>query len=218
MSRVRRNSGKDPSFQFYWKDWMSDTKLALLTLAQKGVWIDLICLSMDMPVRGVFHNGQKPLTQRQLVTLQSTRNGHETDTQWTRNRRETNRAINRLLTNGILRQFTEGEYAGSFYVKRIYEDMKLRDIRREAGKKGGNPNLVNQQDKQSVNQKPTPSSSSSSSYPYTPLTKCLRCGGGSVVKTATDDTGAPYGLCGNCIKPESPTSSNGEVEPAADPG
>jgi hypothetical protein len=58
----------------------------------------------------------------------------------------------------------------------------------------------------------TPPSSSSSSYPYSPLNgKCKRCGAGPVVLTGTDDTGVPYGLCAKCA----PQNNGPSV---ADPG
>jgi hypothetical protein len=57
---------------------------------------------------------------------------------------------------------------GSIYSRRMIRDENLRQIRANGGKLGGNPNLkpkdkVNLEDNQKVNQKPTPSSSSSSS-------------------------------------------------------
>jgi hypothetical protein len=87
------------------------------------------------------------------------------------NTREKKRLLRELIANNVLKQMTDGDYAGAFYVKRIYEDMKLRDIRAEAGKRGGNPNLVknldgnllNQNPQQTPKQNPTPSSSTSSS-------------------------------------------------------
>jgi hypothetical protein len=46
----------------------------------------------------------------------------------------------------------------------MIRDEKLRQIRKEAGSKGGNPILVNQKATTGVKQNPTPSSSSSVSY------------------------------------------------------
>lgn len=40
---------------------------------------------------------------------------------------------------------------GVIYCKRMVEDQRLREIRKEAGLKGGNPYLVKQKDKQDVN-------------------------------------------------------------------
>ncbi len=152
---MRHNTGKDPSFQFYWKDWLSDTKLISATSGMKGTWIDLMCISMDMPVRGVFHDGQRPLSESDLALMLPG------------DREEVKGNISSLVGRGICKVMPDGPFAGCLYVKRLYEDMRLREIRRESGKMGGNPVLLNQ----FVNQKSTPSSSSSSSsssYPPTP--------------------------------------------------
>jgi hypothetical protein len=71
-----------------------------------------------------------------------------------------------LVNFGILRR----DERGIFYSKRMVEDERLREFRRESGKLGGNPNLINK-DKEEVKEevkykdkrKRTPSSSSSSS-------------------------------------------------------
>jgi hypothetical protein len=51
--------------------------------------------------------------------------------------------------------------------RRMVRDEEIRKIRTEAGKKGGNPTLVNQKPSKQVKQKSTPSSSSSSSVSTT---------------------------------------------------
>ena len=44
--------GKNPAFQFYVKDWLTDTQLRLASPATRGIWIDLLCYMWDAPVRG----------------------------------------------------------------------------------------------------------------------------------------------------------------------
>lgn len=44
---------KLPSFQFYPGDWMKDANLRRLTHAEKGVWIDMLCLMFECDQRGV---------------------------------------------------------------------------------------------------------------------------------------------------------------------
>lgn len=76
----------------------------------------------------------------------------------------------------IKRCLSEMEDAGTFsrledgtiYNRRMIRDEKIRLIRKESGRLGGNPNLVNQTVKQNGKQKPTPSSSSSSSSSEVP--------------------------------------------------
>ena len=43
--------GKAPAFQFYPKDWTSDT--GMLSLAARGAWIDLLCAMWNSQTRGV---------------------------------------------------------------------------------------------------------------------------------------------------------------------
>ena len=62
---------------------------------------------------------------------------------------------------------------GAIFSRRMVKDEHIRNVRAEAGRLGGNPDLlakkVKQKDKQSIEQIPTPSSSSSSSNTNTPL-------------------------------------------------
>jgi hypothetical protein len=76
--------------------------------------------------------------------------------------------LNEMEEVGI---FSRRESDNAIYSKRMVRDQKLIDIRRESGKLGGNPTLVNQkptkskkQDNLVANQMPTPSSSSSFSF------------------------------------------------------
>jgi len=41
--------GKDPSFPFYANDWLSSTKRALMTPAQRGAYVDLLCHQWNDP-------------------------------------------------------------------------------------------------------------------------------------------------------------------------
>ena len=46
--------GKLPAFMFYPGDWQKDPCLRRCSKAAKGVWMDLLCLLFECPVRGVF--------------------------------------------------------------------------------------------------------------------------------------------------------------------
>ena len=75
-----------------------------------------------------------------------------------------NQILGTLLTYGVA---SRREEDGAIYNRRMVRDEKLIQTRRNAGKMGGNPALLNQKDNQKpttgVKQNPTPSSSSSSS-------------------------------------------------------
>jgi hypothetical protein len=46
--------GKLPAFMFYPGDWQKDPCLRRCSKAAKGVWMDMLCLLFECPVRGVF--------------------------------------------------------------------------------------------------------------------------------------------------------------------
>jgi len=48
---------KLPSFQFYPGDWMKDPALRSVSLAARGLYIDLLCLMWECPERGVLKTG-----------------------------------------------------------------------------------------------------------------------------------------------------------------
>lgn len=62
---------KLPSMQFYPHDWLSDPSLRSVSLAARGLWIDLLCLMWDAPERGVL--------ERKIELNLSKVVGHRTD-------------------------------------------------------------------------------------------------------------------------------------------
>ncbi|CAL63141.1 Hypothetical protein HEAR3032 [Herminiimonas arsenicoxydans] len=71
-----------------------------------------------------------------------------------------NQTLSTLLTYGVAKRRQDDN---AIYSKRMVADEKLCEIRRNAGKLGGNPALLNQKQTTGDKQNPTPSSSSSSS-------------------------------------------------------
>jgi hypothetical protein len=171
---MKKNSGKAPAYQMYPMDWNEDTELKMCSYAAEGLWIRLTNTSYGMPVKGVFVkkiNGGKAITllnqtDNQQVNLLPLKLSEIASLLRGETEEKLN-LLNELTANNVLKRLDDGEYKGAFYVKRLYEDMKLRAIRQEAGKHGGNPNLVGNLLNQNVNQKTTPSSSSSSSISLT---------------------------------------------------
>lgn len=43
---------KAPAFQFYVKDWLSDTQLQMASFATRGMWINFLCFMWEAPERG----------------------------------------------------------------------------------------------------------------------------------------------------------------------
>ena len=150
---------KRPSFQFYPSDWLRDTALRTCSVAARGLWIDMICYMHEGNPYGVLKVNQKVILAANLAamigaTLQDTEG-------W----------LNELESAGV---FDRGE-DGEIMSRRMIRDENLRNARAIGGKLGGNPSLVkckvngkvnhqtNLATKNKVNQKPTPSSSSSTS-------------------------------------------------------
>lgn len=54
---------KRPSFQFYPGDWQANSNLRRCTHAEKGVWLDVLCLMHDQPEYGVLRWPLKEIAQ-----------------------------------------------------------------------------------------------------------------------------------------------------------
>lgn len=142
---------KRPAFQFYPADWRKDSALQSCSIGARGLWIELMCIAHECETYGVLAINGKPMSQAQLSRLVG----------------EPEKALGKHLIEleqaGV---FSRNE-AGAIYSRRMVEDERIRNIRAEAGRLGGNPNLVKQKDNHADNQTGkqslTPSSSSSSS-------------------------------------------------------
>lgn len=148
---------KTPSFQFYPADWRKDPGVQALDYFDRGVWFEILCIMFESEQRGkLMLNGQK-MPEEALARLLGLDNQKITTT------------LTTLLKYGVAKVEPD---TGIIYCKRMVEDERLRQIRRDCGSMGGNPqlkkgqrnpyyppDLVNQKD----NQKITPSFSSSSS-------------------------------------------------------
>ena len=139
--------GKNPAFQFYPSDWTRD--LDDYPLEIEGAWIRICCRLWWSETPGCLTKTLK---------------------EWSRILRKTEKKTKEILHFLIEKHISGGHNLDNQNItinsKRMIEDDRIRKIRQEVGKLGGNPqlkrikkDLVNQTD----NQKPTPSSSSSSS-------------------------------------------------------
>ena len=162
---------KRPSFQFYPADFRKDPALSTCSLAARGLWIDLMCIAHESEIYGVLSINGKPMTPQQIA----------------RSVGESVSAIIKLLDelegSGV---FSRNE-SGCIYSRRMVKDERLRNTRAEAGRLGGNPNLLKQKVKQKVNQSDnqilTPSSSSSSSLKHS---EAIASGGKPPTMTADE--------------------------------
>jgi len=123
---IKKNSRtKAPAFQFYPADWLTDPSLRLCSAETRGVWIDLLCFMFLSSEPGY------------LIV-----NGHILDANWIQkfsnlNPKRFKKVFQELTSFGILKR----DEHGRFYNKRMIEDERLRRMRRDVGKLGGNPKL-----------------------------------------------------------------------------
>jgi hypothetical protein len=143
---------KKPSFQFYPGDWMKDPELRSISVAARGLWIDMLCLMFESRERGfLLINGKAP-SEVQLARMVGCTG------------EELSHCLSELKDAGVLS--LNGTHV--MFSRRMVRDAEISNKRAKCGKLGGNPNLLNQNSSkteangnQSSNQNPTPSSSSS---------------------------------------------------------
>lgn len=142
---------KRPSFQFYPSDWRKDPALSACSMAARGLWIELMCIAHEADCYGHLSINGKAMTNQQLARMVG----------------ESPSVVSKLFVELDLAGVFSRTSEGVVFSRRMVKDERLRNIRASAGRLGGNPNLLNQNGKQDVNQdaeqSPTPSSSSSSS-------------------------------------------------------
>lgn len=141
---------KLPAMQFYPGDWHKDQGVQALDLLQRGAWFELLLMMHDSDERGVLLVNGQPMPDAVIAR----RLGLDNQT--------ANQILTTLLTYGVA---SRRDTDGALYCRRMVRDEHLRQIRQEAGRKGGNARLLNQTDKQipttGDKQIPTPSFSSS---------------------------------------------------------
>ena len=116
---------KLPWFSFYPGDWLSDEKLRACSYSARGLWIDMLSLMHKNDRRGYLQLNGKPVTAAQLARM----TGGATD--------EVTHLLAELFNAGVASATDDG----LIYSRRITRDEHIRQIRREAGAKGGNPKL-----------------------------------------------------------------------------
>jgi hypothetical protein len=139
---------KMPAFQFYPADWRKDPGVQALDFHDRGVWFEILCIMHESDERGVLLLNGRPMPEPALARMLGLDNQILTTT------------LTNLVTYGVA---SRRESDGALVSRRMVKDEALCQVRREAGKKGGNPSLVKQKPTTGDNQKPTPSSSSSTS-------------------------------------------------------
>jgi len=139
-----------PAFQFYPADWLNNMQLQSCSLAAQGLLMNIMCLMHQSEIYGKLIVFGKKTGQKDNKTVAKLL-------------RISLKKYQKLTAELVDRGALHLDDDGVVVCKRMMEDHRLREIRREAGKLGGNPKLLNQKVNQPVKQKTTPSSSTSSS-------------------------------------------------------
>ena len=137
---------KLPAIQFYPGDWRKDPGVQALSFHDRGVWFEMILLMHESDERGKLLLNGKPMPEQALARLLGLDNQNLTNT------------LTTLLDFGVASRCEE---TGAIMCRRMLRDENLRNIRKEAGSKGGNPVLLKQKATTMLKQKRTPSSSTS---------------------------------------------------------
>jgi hypothetical protein len=123
------NQKKDdlPAMPFYVGDWFKCTEVRALPPDYRGLWFDMICYMWESVERGVMvkPNG-KPYSDAEIIRMVGLDN--QNSDFW----------LTRLLEDGVCARREDG----AIYSKRMVKDEVLRALRREIGRKGGNPELL----------------------------------------------------------------------------
>lgn len=138
---------KRPAFQFYPADWRKDPALSACSLAARGLWIELMCIAHEGGTYGVLSINGKPMAPAQIARMVG----------------ESPATVVKLLAELEDAGVFSRDEQGCIYSRRMVKDEHVRNVRADAGRLGGNPNLLKQKVKQTDNREPPPSSSSSSS-------------------------------------------------------
>lgn len=150
-------SNKLPAFQWYVGDWRKDPGVQALDYFCRGVWLEILMLMHESDERGVLLLNRKPMPDDALARLLGL------------DKQKITEVITTLLSYGVASR----DNRGALINRRMVRDEVLRQARKQAGERGGNPNFAkgkknpyyrdNQKDNQKDKQKITPSTSTSSS-------------------------------------------------------
>lgn len=119
---------KLPAIQFYPGDWRKDPGVQSLGYHDRGVWFEILLLMHESSERGVLLLGSKPMPESALSQLLGL------DKQ----------ILTTTLTTLLSYEVASRREDGALFCRRMVRDNELRRIRSEAGKLGGNPNLLKQ--------------------------------------------------------------------------
>jgi hypothetical protein len=121
-----------PAMPWYVGDWMKCPEVRACTLAERGLWFDMLNLMWESHERGYLIN-----PSGRAFT------GHEIARMVGENPDLVIQMLKQLADNHV---YSIRDKDGAIYCRRMVKDESIRQIRRAVGSKGGNPILVKQRD------------------------------------------------------------------------
>ena len=118
-----------PAMPFYIGDWKKDPALSMLSREEKMIWLEMIFLMWESSERGYLTIKGKPYTIEMLSASLNL----------------DNQRLNTMLTKfEELDIYSRRETDNAIYSRKIINIIEISEKRKNAGKRGGNPVLVNQ--------------------------------------------------------------------------
>lgn len=116
-----------PYMKFYIRDWVSDSQLRMVSMAARGLWLELLCIMHNAKRRGFLEspNGNR-IDSDCLVRLSGTDN------------RQFDGLMSELLEHGIP---SVEQSTGIWYCRRMVRETSKREKCLVAGRRGGSPVL-----------------------------------------------------------------------------
>jgi hypothetical protein len=110
------------SCQWFWSDWAGDKAVRSLTPAERGLWIDLICLASDgAPVGFVTDARGDPVPVEEIARFANCSAGEASS----------------LISSILKKAAASRDRSGRLYNRRMVRDYELSVKRRRAGQLGG---------------------------------------------------------------------------------
>lgn len=112
---------KLPAFQFYPADWRKDLGVQSLGFHERGVWFEILCLMHESEDRGRLVLNGKKMSDETVARLLGL------------DKQSFLKTLTKLLEAGVASRGPAGELVN----RRMIKDERIRLIRQEAGRKGG---------------------------------------------------------------------------------
>lgn len=120
-----------PAMMFYPGDWMKDPGVRSLSLAARGLWMDMLCLMHECPARGYLATPTgKPMTTKQISRMVGA------------TAEEFKELFEELSDIGVC-SITD---QGCVYSRRMARDEEDRSKNVESGRRGGRARVANQRE------------------------------------------------------------------------